>query len=347
MWTVAGKEEISILPDLVEGGQLRLFLPDGASSSSTGRTALTCTIVKAFRPFTLSPVLLVSLVQPFSAPHGRASLPASVILKLYDRRCLSNTRNDFDEGKPWSLDKEHEYRQYLDHVAKGIVVRGDFASPSFLWDNDVTDGEFEAYLQHQAQKIFNAERTTYERLHTLQGKKIPRLYGVVEHEITIPNACGDGSAVTETVPGLLLEYVSALTLRQLVATWTAREPPLPNAILTTLCEEAVKVVDRISDFDVLNEDVRMDNFLIREPFLAPSSHGDNPAVVEDAVVLIDLGQCRLRREDEGEDEWVQAKWSQDETGAVGCVLLGLVREFVGEHVWSYKKSLRYYRPLED
>ena len=335
---------MSILPEFIEGRELRLFLSNTSSSSSTGKTPLTCTIMKAFRPFTLSPVLLVSLAQPSSPSHDNESpLPTTAILKLYDRRCLTNTRDEFDEGAPWSLDKEREYRQYLEDVTNGTIARGDFASQTFMWDNEVSDGEFEAYLQYQAQKIFNAERTAYERLHTLQGKKIPKLYGVVEHEITIPNARSDGSPVTEAIPGLLLEYVPGPTLRQFVATWKAREPPLPNEVLTTLCEEAVRVVDRVSDFDVLNEDVRIDNFLIREPFVDESTS----IVAEDAVVLIDLGQSRLRREDESEDDWIKAKWSQDETGAVGFVVLGLVRQFVGQDVWSYKRSLRYYRPLEE
>ncbi|PIL37417.1 hypothetical protein GSI_01111 [Ganoderma sinense ZZ0214-1] len=343
MTTEVSKDETLIFPEFIVGGELRLSLSNLGSSSPSERTALTCRIMKAFRPFTLSPVLLVWLDQSSTLPHDQAALPTTAILKLYDRRCLTNTREEFDEGAPWSLDKEHEYRQYLDDVASGAVPVGDFASQTFMWDNEVSDGEFEAYLQFQAQKSFNAERTAYERLEPLQGKKIPKLYGVIEHEITIHNARGDGFAVTEIIPGLLIEYISGPTLRQLVATWKARDPPLPNTVLTTLCEDAVKVVDRISDFDVLNEDVRIDNFLIREPFVDSSS----AAIVEDAVVLIDLGQSRLRGEDESEDDWIKAKWSQDETGAVGFVTLGLVREFVGQDVWSYEKSLRYYRPLEE
>ncbi|KAI1787460.1 hypothetical protein LXA43DRAFT_1165562 [Ganoderma leucocontextum] len=294
---------------------------------------LSCTIAKAFRPFTLSPVLLVSeLVQPLTSSRrpgpGQLSLPACAILKLYDRRCLVNARDTHDKGLPWSLDKEREYRQYLAAVATGgAVAPADFDSPTY-WDTPVPHGEFEAYLAHTAQKVFAAERTAYDRLRPLQGKKLPTVYG--------------------TVPGLLLEYVPSLTLRELVATWTARSPPLPNRVLTALCEEAVRVVDRVSDFDVLNEDVRMDNFLIRQPFLASSLHGEEPAqVVEDAVVLIDLGQCRLRREDESEDEWVDAKWLQDEAGAAGCVVLSLIHKFVGDDVWTYKRSLRYYRPPEE
>lgn len=330
-----------IFPEYVEGMELLLSLKD-VGSSSTDRTSIACKIVKAYRPFTMSPVLLVSISSENWFP-----LPSTAILKLYDRRCFTNIRTDFDEGKPWSLDKEQEYRQYLNDVSTGSAALGDFNSPTFFWDKEVSDGEFEAYLCHVAQRTFDAERAAYARLHELQGRMVPTLYGDIEYEHVIAGARGDGAPVTDVVPGLLLEYVSALSLRQLVATWTLRDPPLPNAVLAALCNEAVRVVDRISDFEVLNEDVRVDNFLVRQEFLAPASRDGGAPSVDGAVVLIDLGQCRLRREDESEEEWIQAKWSQDETGAIGFVLLGLVRQFVGEDVWKYERSLRYYRPLEE
>ncbi|KAI4527550.1 hypothetical protein K525DRAFT_186292 [Schizophyllum commune Loenen D] len=335
-----------LFPEYVEGEDLQLFLKDVGPSSTRGMP-ITCKIVKAYRPFTMSPVLLVSILPSAASPENAYSLPPTAILKLYDRRCFTNIRSDFDEGKPWSLEKEKEYRQYLDNVSNGSAASLDFGSPTFFYDNDVSDGEFEAYLHHVARKTFEAERAAYERLRELQGKLLPTLYGAVEYEAIIPNVRDDSGTVTETVPGLLLEYVSSLSLRQLVATWKTRDPPLPNSILTALCNEAVKVVDRISDFEVLNEDVRVDNFLIREDFLASAARDGDAADVDGALVLIDLGQCRFRREDESEEEWIQAKWSQDETGAIGFVLLSLVREFVGEDVWKYERSLRYYRPLEE
>ncbi len=112
-------------------------------------------VAKAFRPFTLSPVLLVALAQPpAAASHDdQLSLPASAILKLYDRRCLVNARDTFDEGMPWSLNKERGYRRYLHDVATGAVARADFASPTYLRaDRVISDGEFEAYLQHTARQ---------------------------------------------------------------------------------------------------------------------------------------------------------------------------------------------------
>ncbi|KAI0080226.1 hypothetical protein K474DRAFT_1689432 [Panus rudis PR-1116 ss-1] len=345
------------------------IVPAGLGDHTGNACTIICKIIKAYRPFTMSPVLLVSLSisqSPESSSKGSMTrIPSTAIVKLYDRRCFTNFRVDFDEGKPWTLDKEREYRQYLDSTSTSTSAspspsrgsKSDFANPTYLWDNDVSDGEFEAYLDHVAQRTFTAERTTYDRLHELQGTKIPTLYGVVNYHSVIPDPRNDGATITDTIPGLLLEYIPSISLRELVTTWTVRDPPFPNSVLVALCEQAVKVVDRISDFEVLNEDVRVDNFLIRDTFLASStslvstgtitSAAVGIRVMDDAVVLIDLGQCRLRRDDESEDEWVEAKWSQDETGAVGFVLRNLVRRFVGEGVWNYERSLRYYRPLEE
>ena len=168
-----------------------------------------------------------------------------------------------------------------------------------MWDNEVSDGEFEAYLAHVTQHMFDAERTTYERLSPLQSKLIPKLYGVVESKVSLlhldENDDDEGEDCGEMVPGLLMEYVSSQTLRQVVQNWKKHEPPLPTEMLVKLCEEAVAVVDYVSDFDVLNQDVRLDNFLVRDPLVHPSL-----SLVKHPVVMIDLAQCRLRREDESE-----------------------------------------------
>ena len=280
-------------------------------------------------------------------------------------------------------------------AAGTIEPSGDFDDPLYLWgEEELSDGEFEAYLQHQAQKDFDMECKAYERLRALQGTKIPRVYGTVEYEVNtalpaLPDSDPSESLMVmstrgEIVPGLLLEYIPSVTLRQLVMGWTARDPPLPGAVLAALCEQVVRVVDRVSDFDVLNEDVRMDNFLIREPFVTatpasqvgPSSAGDASSssgsseepsdsertegageggdsratvtIIEDPVVLIDLAQCRLREPDESEKNWYKAKAMEDEEGAAGTVLCRLlVEKFVGKGVWTYNDSGRYVLTEED
>ena len=112
------------------------------SSSSTETIAIVCKIVKAYRPFTMSPVLLVSILPSAASLETAYALPPTVILKLYDRRCFTNIRSDFDEGKPWSLEKEKEYRLYLDGVSNGSATSLDFGSPTFFYYNDVRASEY-------------------------------------------------------------------------------------------------------------------------------------------------------------------------------------------------------------
>lgn len=332
-----------------EGAELRLLLrAKTASNGSLVDIPLSATIVHAFRPFTMSPVLRVHLSP--SGSHQSCAIPTDVVLKLYDRRCLNNLRETYDDSRPWSVDKEREYRQYISSSTSHII------DEDYLWEyDDVSDGEFEAYLARRAVAMFEAECATYNRLSDLQGKQVPRVFGVVQYtyEVTVPSPTGDGSApttYTETVPGILIEYVSSVTLRELVKTWTARTPPLPNSVLAALCEEAVALVDHVSDYDVLNEDVRLDNFLVRTPFVknrAVSTHPQPLALVAHPIVLIDLGQCRLRRPDEDNEAWRAAKQNEDETGAVGFVLMAAVRKCVGPNVCTYRRSPRWDPPYDE
>lgn len=96
-------------------------------------------------------------------------------------------------------------------------------------------------------------------------------------------------------------------------------------------------MDRVSDFEILNDDVRLDNFLIRESALVKTQPEPYP------VVLIDLARCRFRRSDETDDVWKSTKQTCDESGAVGFVLLKQVEDHVGKGIWRYNwsASLRY------
>lgn len=135
-----------------EGAELRILLrAHTAPGSSSHDTILSATIIQAFRPFTMSPVLRVHLSTSDSSHQPR--LPtADAVLKLYDRRGLVNKRVEFDDGKPWTLDKEREYRQYISGSRSQIL------DEDHMWEHDdVSDGEFEAYLAGSALRMFVAE----------------------------------------------------------------------------------------------------------------------------------------------------------------------------------------------
>ena len=97
---------------------------------------------------------------------------------------------------------------------------------------------------------------------------------------------------------------------------------------------------------MLNEDVRMDNFIVREPFLRPTSsqdhrHDDRYQLIDYPAVMIDLAQTRLRSSYATEADWGASKLLEDEEGAVGYILMMLLKKTVGEGVWKYKHSRRY------
>jgi len=136
-----------------------------------------------------------------------------------------------------------------------------------------------------------------------------------------------------------------VSLRSFVDIWRT-SPQLSPLIISSVCNDAVALINQMSDHDILNTDVRLDNILVR----LASFCGSQPKIEDlspNPCVLIDLAQCRLWHEGEDEDAWIAAKWSQDEEGAVGFVLTGLLKKLGHEDVWKYGPNLRYYRPLEN
>lgn len=87
----------------------------------------------------------------------------------------------------------------------------------------------------------------------------------------------------------------------------------------------MNLIRLVSEYDVLNKDIRVDNVLVR-------NHDHHTA----SCVLIDLPNCRLRRCDESDIDWHYAKVSQDEEGAIGCVTEMKLRQLVGDDVWEYQ-----------
>lgn len=83
----------------------------------------------------------------------------------------------------------------------------------------------------------------------------------------------------EDLGGILLEYVPGPTLRDLPHI----TPPVTRDLLVPLCEEAVEVVRRMHDYEVLLRDLRLDNSIIA-------------SISPPRVVLIDFAQCFLRSE---------------------------------------------------
>ncbi|KAG8700655.1 hypothetical protein FRC11_012760, partial [Ceratobasidium sp. 423] len=99
-----------------------------------------------------------------------------------------------------------------------------------------------------------------------------------------------------TVPGILIEYIPCTNLSKI-------DPSAAN--LDGVCTAAVHIVGTYSDLNVLNRDVRLENFIIKP-------NGSE-------IVVIDFGYCCSRKEEKGNQARKEAKWSEDKEGAVGYI----------------------------
>jgi hypothetical protein len=276
------------------------------------------TVVQPFRPFTVSPVMLVRWCEGLS--------PREVVLKLYDRRCMTNERRMRGQGCPYDPQRDRDYDEYLDQVLAGSIDRlhVNFDVPWCL--DGLSPGAFEASLDLACHRLFEAERQTFLHLSDLQGTKIPQLLGVVSYTVA-----RNGGPHPFVIPGLLMEYIPSASLRELFDTWARDDPPLPISSVPSICNEAISLVNLFSDRSVLNMDVRLDNFIVRK-----QEHSDGHR-----VVMIDFARCRLRCADETDWKWAEAKQSQDEESAIGYILGRLINTRLGDGVWRYSPSLRF------
>lgn len=281
------------------------------------------TVLHVYRPFTMSAVLRVRVVEA----HGTALAPGSeAILKLYNRRFLNNVREELDPPAPWSPELDRAYAQWLRDVADGKAQAVDFDDDTgSVWTyENLSVGSLEAYLQRLALRMHSRELHAYDVLEDLQGDLIPRLYGSVTYD------SHDTSTPRAAVPGILIEHIPGPTMRELVATWTARTPSPPDAQLAKICDAAVDAVEQVAQCDALiNPDVRVDNVIFR-------GFDDTPG--RSPVVVIDFTEV-FTRDGESDEEWRQTKVDNDEVGAIGKALTVKVATQVGLGIWTFHRIL--------
>ncbi|CAE7123943.1 unnamed protein product, partial [Rhizoctonia solani] len=252
-------------------------------------------VTHVFSPFTMSSAMKVAL----TPESDSTALPSEAVLKVYDRRFADDMREQYCINPP-TTEGEAQYVRYLasHNVAETedqVYELGEHISE----DEPEPLGLDERIAAILIQPFFESETTTYSTLSDLQGKYIPTFYGTTRFI--------DGSSVTldTTVPGILIEFIPGTNLSQIDPT---------NTDLDTVCSAALDLVYTCSDRNILNRGVRLENFIVKP-------NGSE-------VVMIDFGHCRLRREDEDDQAWGEARWEEDEAGAVGWV----ARDRFG---WSY------------
>ncbi|KAG8703266.1 hypothetical protein FRC09_004265 [Ceratobasidium sp. 395] len=263
---------------------LRVTLSSGSTLESQ------VTVLETYAPFTISPVMRVSLDFTLIPDQKRAPypLPPELVLKVYDRRFAGDLREQYHLNSP-THETETRYHQY---IASGRAPEGRRA----IGEEIDTFGSFEACPQELLEHLiatrigphFDSEYAAYRRLESLQGREIPKFYGSTEFL--------DGQSVPGlhlSVRGILLQRIQGTSLENM-------DPALFN--VNNVFMDALRVVDACGDLGVLNQDVRLGNFIVKP---------------DGAVVMIDFAQSRLRKEDEDDLDWKRVKWHEDKEGCVG------------------------------
>ncbi|MCJ1246793.1 hypothetical protein MMC30_004002 [Trapelia coarctata] len=341
-----------------EGNILHLYIRDWkrpVHSDSGTPSAVRARIVKAIRPFTLSCVLQVVLLPSesnvSSDAEDKATLPPEqpFILKLYDRRFDQDTRED-RKIEPWTPVREEALVSFV----RGGQLEA-FLSTLDLWSlatrEDLDEAQKEAAIAYNFYKMHESEVSVYELLQGLQGRHVPIMYADVRldsietesgcHE-SLPGEVDDEFLV---VKGILIEYIPGFLLVDL-------EGQAPESAWPSVCEQAVRVINRISDYGILNRDICLKNVIVRPKRSSVDTGGEGEVHYD--VVAIDFALCDFRKDFGSEEEWREKKRSQDEEGAIGYVLerkltlfkKGKKKKWKGPLPWQYKPSMRYDKLVE-
>ncbi|KAL1844575.1 hypothetical protein VTK73DRAFT_2272 [Phialemonium thermophilum] len=230
-----------------------------------------------------------------------------VFLKLYDRRWSEQFRRDYG-AEPWSKSVEEQFVAAVRTGAARELLHSLHTVPNFEEDTMETwdVGQDETFLTEQMRRLCETETSIYDRLRDIQGKMVPRLVERVSLVLSLPDDAGISAADAEelfSVHGILLQYVDGFSLSRV-------QEHAPRSHWQKIVDRAIAVVQVIGDHDILNRDVRPDNFIV-----CRDEDGD-----EYRVFMIDFGLARVRRPDESDRDWAKAKLTKDEEGAVGLVM---------------------------
>ncbi|KAJ5139018.1 uncharacterized protein N7515_003866 [Penicillium bovifimosum] len=264
-------------------------------------------ITKVFEPFTLSSVMLIRMA------CSSLRLEGDMILKLFDRRFATQLR-DYEKIRPWTPGLETEYHQFiLDGGASEFVAQ--------LNDGETPEGSTwsaamdETYLHDHMLDLYKTEVQVYSNLKEIQGTDVPNLLASAIMPIPYPD---QASSEYTDIPGILLQYIDGFPLTDI-------EEYIPRESWQAICEDTIRVIDRIGDLGILNEDVQTRSFIVRED----AGNGFK-------VTMIDFALCKFRQDYKDVYDWDKWKSIQDEEGAVGYVMQ---RRLKGG--FSYHRSARY------
>lgn len=299
---------------------------------------LSVKIEHVYEPLTLSVVLKVSVLD---VPFNRSSMVTQgnvIVVKLFDRRFATDLRDQTEHAAvPYDSDVDTAYKQSLrlhppreeedeEEEDKNNMSESGTDAPFESKDTDhdmPAEVAAERELQADCLRLFSAEASVYARLRKLQMcAKTPECLGLVELGSDAQGLLTEASFGDEdreriadyvSVPGMLLSYVDGRPLREI-------GDFVPRDKWKEVIVEACEIINEIGDQDVLNDDVRLDNILVRT-----ISSRSIPTMIKYRPVVLDFANARLRRQDEDKDSWREAKYWADEEGSIGFNMFALLK----------------------
>ncbi|RMD39894.1 hypothetical protein DV735_g5242, partial [Chaetothyriales sp. CBS 134920] len=257
---------------------------------------------------------------------------SAAFLKLFDRRFSDQLRQD-NGIDPWTKDMEQAYIRFvksgsIHQFLHELHYTKDFQENT---EEDWDDAQNEAFLADELLGLYKTEIATYNALRHHQGHLIPRLLAAVDFDLTPPNndldASGRGNFEPFQIKGILLQYINGFNL------WNMPHH-VPQSSWQDIVDQAVSIVRVLGDHNILNKDVRPENFIV---FTAADGHEQQQQY---HVFMVDFALCRFRGKDESDLDWGRAKHTKDEEGAVALRLKKKLFEDYGFQL-RYEDSLRY------
>jgi len=279
---------------------------DALSPPAGGRIRVRVRHVKT--PRTLSCPLVVDILD-----QGRGSTGTRrAFLKLYDRRFSESLRQEYciDE---WSEDNE---QKYIAAVKSGRIqefLRHYRSIKEEDWNDDMVDdwdeADAEAFLFHKTERLFRDETAAYAQLHDLQGIHCPRLLAKVSLnldsalEVEEADERTQGSATKIDadlfkVKGVLLQYIDGFSLDDLVER-------APRCMWQGLVDEAIRIIHGLGQRNVVNDDVRPENFLITTSAQYIDQQ-DEPIVLYDDAVRNLIKSAKWSRQHGGSKRFMRS-----------------------------------------
>lgn len=263
--------------------------------------------------------------------------PSRAFLRLYDRRFTNQLRRDY-KLKEWTASLEQTYVESVQNGAVAEFLHKLHSVPNFQNDteNDWDDAHNESYMADELFTLFRAEVAVYNAPHEQQGKSVPKLFMAINlglHTGADPAIHPYATPLVSSldfhpfmVKGILLQYIDGCSLRHV-------PERCPRSTWQDTVNKAVSIIRLMGDYNILNRDVRPDNFMV-----PPSSSSQDGQSYR--VYIIDFDLCRIRGNEETDLEWGRAKSTKDEEGAVGLVMQMILKRDHGFEL-EYESSGRY------